>query len=476
MYFYLGLSFTVRVSLMETKMALAYYGLIFFFLFYLIYRKLQQKYDKLPPGPPCIPIVGSFPFLNFKNGTADAMLDRSFWKLFPDMYTVWIGYRPLVIIQNFDLAKDLFAREEYCGRALDYHENYIRGNNGTSLGIVKSQGLLWQEQRRFTVKHLKDLGFGKHKLEPVIQDEAQYLIDDFVSKSKLGDVRFDNDFNIPIINILWQIVVSKRFEADLPESKEMIDTVSILFKTGAPFLSRLWIVNQLRELSGLPVFKRDTRILDLKSKIRSQILENVCEFNLSGSNDPKNFTEIYVKEINEREKLAGQGLKKGHRSTFHIEQLVTLCLDFFLAGSETSSTTLSWAVLYLTLYPEVQKKCREEIERNLGGNLPSKDDVSRLIYCVATIQEIQRISCVAPATVLHSTMKDVTIKDYMLPKDTIIVGNLTKFMMDPGVFPEPNKLIPERFIQDDGKKISIKVCDKIKYHFIFEIKSNTYVD
>ena len=65
----------------------------------------------------------------------------------------------------------------------------------------------------------------------------------------------------------------------------------------------------------------------------------------------------------------------------------------------------------------------------------------------------------------------------MLPKDTIIVGNLTKFMMDPGVFPEPNKLIPERFIQDDGKKISIKVCDKIKNHFIFEIKPIAkYVD
>ena len=110
-----------------------------------------------------------------KNGTADAVLDRSLWKLFPDMYTVWIGYRPLVIIQNFNLAKDLFAKEEYCGRALDYHENYIRGSNGTSLGIVKSEGTIWQEQRRFTVKNLKDLGFGKHKLEPVIQDEVQYL-------------------------------------------------------------------------------------------------------------------------------------------------------------------------------------------------------------------------------------------------------------------------------------------------------------
>ena len=431
--------------------------LTFTILFLIIYRKWQSKYDKLPPGPPSIPIVGSIPFLNMKNGTADAVLDRSLWKLFPDMYTVWIGYRPLVIIQNFNLAKDLFAREEYCGRALDYHENYIRGNNGTSLGIVKSEGNIWQEQRRFTVKNLKDLGFGKHKLEPVIQDEVQHLIDDFITKSKLGDVRLDNDFNIPIINILWQIVVSKRFEADLPEHKEMIDTVSILFKTGAPFLSRLWIVNQLRELFGVPIFKRDTRILDLKAKIRAQILENAKEFNLSGSNDPKNFTEIYIKEIKEREKASDTKDKKGNASSFNIEQLVTLCLDFFLAGSETSSTTLSWAVLYLTCYPDVQKKCRDEIEQHLGDQLPSKDDISKLVYCAATIQEIQRISCVAPATVLHSTMKHVEINDYVLPKDTVILGNLTKFMMDPAMFPEPNILKPERFIKEDGKTLSIKV-------------------
>ena len=118
---------------------------------------------------------------------------------------------------------------------------------------------------------------------------------------------------------------------------------------------------------------------DLKSKIRSQILENVYEFNLSGASDPKNFTEIYVREINEREKLAGQERKNGHRSTFHIEQLVTLCLDFFLAGSETSSTTLSWAVLYLTLYPEVQKKCREEIDKKRTTFVAVEDKTSRFL-------------------------------------------------------------------------------------------------
>ena len=41
-------------------------------------------------------------------------------------------------------------------------------------------------------------------------------------------------------------------------------------------------------------------------------------------------------------------------SEFYREQLVNVCLDFFLAGAETTSTTLMWCVMYMSLYPDVQ--------------------------------------------------------------------------------------------------------------------------
>ena len=37
--------------------------------------------------------------------------------------------------------------------------------------------------------------------------------------------------------------------------------------------------------------------------------------------------------------------------------------DLFLAGSETTSTTLDWALLYMIEYPEIQRKCQQEIEQ-----------------------------------------------------------------------------------------------------------------
>ena len=105
----------------------------------------------------------------------------------------------------------------------------------------------------------------------------------------------------------------------------------------------------------------------------------------------------------------------------------------------------------------------------ITDRLPTKDDISSLIYCAATIQEVQRVSCVAPASLFHSTTKDVEVKGYQIPEETMMVANISKFMMDPDVFPKPDELIPERFIESDGDKIQLKVTSykQNKDHILF---------
>ena len=100
-----------------------------------------------------------------------------------------------------------------------------------------------------------------------------------------------------------------------------------------------------------------------------------------------------------------------------------------------------------------------------ADRLPTKEDFSKLVYCVARIQEIQRVSCVAPCTLIHATTQDVEVNDYKIPKDTMIVANIAKFLMDPDAFPEPEQLKPERFIKKSNNKLQLKVLfssDKCK--------------
>ena len=54
--------------------------------------------------------------------------------------------------------------------------------------------------------------------------------------------------------------------------------------------------------------------------------------------------------------------------------------DFLVAGTETTSTTLKWMVLYLTLQQEVQDRCRKEIREVLRDNRCRVEDIQRLPY------------------------------------------------------------------------------------------------
>lgn len=60
---------------------------------------------------------------------------------------------------------------------------------------------------------------------------------------------------------------------------------------------------------------------------------------------------------------------------FSDEQLVTLLLDFFMAGTETTSNTLSMAMLYMIMYPEIQDKVHQNVDDCVpDGRLPTLQD------------------------------------------------------------------------------------------------------
>ena len=68
----------------------------------------------------------------------------------------------------------------------------------------------WNEQRRFALRHLRDFGFGKKSLEPLVVEEAMELISGF--RRDLGKpIKTSTRFNVAVLNALWQIVSGERF-------------------------------------------------------------------------------------------------------------------------------------------------------------------------------------------------------------------------------------------------------------------------
>ncbi|KAK2172071.1 hypothetical protein NP493_995g00020 [Ridgeia piscesae] len=109
--------------------------------------------------------------------------------------------------------------------------------------------------------------------------------------------------------------------------------------------------------------------------------------------------------------------------------------DLFLAGTETTGTTLYWGLLYLILHPEIQAKCRLEMSQAIGQDrLPSMKDRGELPYTEAVILEIQRLGNIG----------------YDLPKNTLVYANLYQSHMDPEIWEDPVAFNPDRWLDENN--------------------------
>merc|ERR1712012_233218 len=174
---------------------------------------MGKRTKALPHGPFSVPIFGTLDiFINPASATGIVFNEKYF--CFKELCTFFLGPTlVLVLINDYKLAKELFNKDEFSGRPKHYWHYHIKGYHGKNLGITNSDGPKWTEQRRFALKHLKDLGFGRKSLDAVTVEEADQVIDSFLN-TKDGIIQMKNNFNAALINVIWQIVASKKFDPE----------------------------------------------------------------------------------------------------------------------------------------------------------------------------------------------------------------------------------------------------------------------
>merc|ERR1712079_700815 len=120
-------------------------------------------------------------------------------------------------------------------------------------------------------------------------------------------------------------------------------------------------------------------------------------------------------------------------SSFHgqlgLDNLKGTMFDLFIAGSETTSTTLTWAALYMVRYPGVQARVQAELDRVVGQNRhPSIADRPALPYTEAVLMEVQRYANIVPNGVQHVNSRDITVNGVTIPAHTMIQPLLTNLL------------------------------------------------
>ncbi|XP_050694778.1 cytochrome P450 2L1-like isoform X2 [Eriocheir sinensis] len=412
--------------------------LLTLFIILLLSGKFGGRPKNFPPGLMILPFVGSLQCLPF--GPSTEML-RGLRKKYGDMASFGILGNRIVLVSSVKLIKEVFILP-----VTSHRPNMIfttaasvimTDGRCSATGLLGTSGRMWQDQRRFVLHHLHDLGFGKNSYEPMMLEEITEL-SDRLAKQEGKALEIKHLFNWCALNTLWGMIMGKRYSYDDPK---MVEVMNALFQPDDfNVLKPLQhIPHMLHVLPYLPTMQKDIRMMkDAMKFLKEEIKAFLADEELRNGS---NLTAIYVKEI-----------EKNENPNRNMDQLAGLIFDMFAAGQETIARTFCMGVYLIAKHPHVQRRLQEELDDVVGtDNLPSMLDVERLPYLQATANEVQRLFNILKISVPHMASEDCQLGGYDIPKGTWLLPNLDDAHTSPEYWKKPQEFDPQNFLDENGK-------------------------
>ncbi|GKV33810.1 hypothetical protein SLEP1_g42264 [Rubroshorea leprosula] len=120
-------------------------------------------------------------------------------------------------------------------------------------------------------------------------------------------------------------------------------------------------------------------------------------------------------------------------------------LDVFAAGTDTTYTSLEWAMM--ELHPNVMKQLQKEVREIAGEKSDIKEkDLEKMDYLKAVIKETLRLHPPIPLLVPRESAQDIEVMGYNIAAGTRVIVNTWAIGRDPMSWEQPEEFIPERFL------------------------------
>ncbi|KAE8146925.1 cytochrome P450 [Aspergillus avenaceus] len=390
----------------------------------------------LPPGPPPKPLIG-----NLKDLPSAQDQDWIHWWKFKDLYgpisslTTW--GQTFIILNDARFAVELFEHRSKwhsdrphmrfagemsgCGNIL----GFMRWTNrpkairkamnkeiGSKAAISRFNGLQKVEARRFLLRVLQS----PKDLTDHIRKEAGAV----VLKLTYG-YTIEPHARDPLVDL-----------ADVA-----MQYFSLVGRYGD------WLVDFVPFLKYLPAWFPGAEFVRIAQKSTQAFLEfggKPYAFTKQQMSQD-NFHQSYLSNL-----LESEDVKPGSEREYVIKWSAA---SLYAGGADTTVSTMSCFFLAMALYPEVQRKAQEEIDRVVGERLPEFSDRESLPYIEAMVKELLRWHPVVTAGVSHVSTHDDMCNGYFIPKGSNIINNVWAFTRDPEVYSEPNEFKPERFLGEN---------------------------
>ncbi|KAM9237232.1 cytochrome P450 2U1 [Dugong dugon] len=417
----------------------------------------------IPPGPTPWPLVGNFgyvllpPFLRRQSwryrqaratgmepgALSPQMLLAQLSRVYGNIFSFFIGHYQVVVLNDFHSVREALVQqaEIFSDRPQVPLISIVTKEKGI---VFAHYGPVWRQQRKFSHSTLRHFGLGKLSLEPKIIEEFRYVKEEM---QKHGEDPFSPFpiINNAISNIICSLCFGQRFDYTNSEFKKMLHFMSRGLEICLN--SQVLLVNICSWLYYLP-FGPFKELRQIEKDITSFLKKIIKDHRESlDEENPQDFIDMYLLQVEEER-------KNNSNSSFNEDYLFYIIGDLFVAGTDTTTNSLLWCLLYMSVYPDVQERVHEEVERVIGPNrAPSLTDKVQMPYTEATIMEVQRLTVVVPLAIPHMTSGKTVLQGYTIPKGTMVIPNLWSVHRDPAIWEKPDDFYPSRFLDDQGQLI-----------------------
>lgn len=475
------------------------------YLIYLVWKRHESTetddFDdkmelRVPNGPMALPFVGHI----IQLGSRPFEVLFKWWDIYGPIFKIKLGSQTIVVLNGTDTIREALIdhSDEFAGRPHLYMIHATLKGKGV---ISSPYNQDYTEHKKFLISKFNQFGKRRSSLELNCLQTIRETLDEYREKM---DHKFDFTNSVmknSLAQITSQNVLTMTFGNRMHDKRlfsTLMDLISENFKNTAvsaafnflpitrifqtyilknvfkcsEFLNNL-ISEKMQEFNDTTDFgdaksddkptsnindnTEDSNIIECYLR---ELMNNVGLFaddsikNIIGSSNSAEYSK-QSKKLTERRRSSlteGNYHMRSRYKSFSFDHLSSMVQDLFVAGTETVSNTLDWALIYVTYFPEMQKEIHSEIDKVLGREkLPTESDRYKLAYIEAFLNETMRFHCAGPILIPRSTTRNVIFKNCHLPRDTFIMVNMWSCMRDPAYWTEPDTFNPKRFINKDGK-------------------------
>uniref|UniRef100_UPI00358F7EA7 cytochrome P450 2F2-like n=1 Tax=Myxine glutinosa TaxID=7769 RepID=UPI00358F7EA7 len=391
---------------------------------------------RFPPGPRGLPLLGNLLQVDLSALPSCLM---EFSKKYGPVFSLRLGGHTVVVLTGYQAVRDALVgkAEEFSSRPIVPMMHYL----GIDKGLVLGSGAWHRTLRRFSISTLRDFGVGRRSIEERISEESECLLKRI---STLEGKAFEPTFffNSAVSNVICSVIYGDRFDYD---NATFVKLLAVMNKE-LQLLGSIWtqLYNAfplLRYIPGPQLYmaKESRKIANF---VRGMISQHQSVLDTS---NPQDYIDAFLVKQAKENNMPETGEK-----VFTNDHMTFATRSLFVAGSETTSTTLRCASLIMIKHPDVQARVHAEIDRVLGVRAPTMADRENLPYTNAVIHEIQRFSDIIPMNIPHATTTDVEFNGFLIPKGTHIIPLLHSVHRDAKEWATPYDFNPSHFLDENG--------------------------